>query len=169
MKIGETAWLDQHQAHLTAMVRRHGWFIQYVSGSLCAMPGCDCEDTDDDKPAFAYTIGLFGLNHPELLILGVGPQTAGGVLNDLGARVKAGHALLPGSLITFKHWPHRIVPEEVPNPQEIVLGANRYYRLEEGASVPVLQLSYDDLEGRFPWQEGYSTPSLQPRPGDFRA
>jgi hypothetical protein len=168
MKIGEIAWLDQHHAHLTAMVRKHGWFIQYVSGSMCDMPGCDCSDADEG-PAFAYTIGLFGLNHPELLILGVPPQTADGVLNDLGARVKAGAALMPGTLITFKHWPHRIVPEVVPNPDEIVFGANDYYRLEDGSSVPVLQLSYDDLEGRFPWQEGYSSPRLQPRPGDFRA
>jgi hypothetical protein len=151
------------------MIRQHGWFIQYVSGSLCAMPGCECNDSDeDDGPAFAYTIGLFGLNHPELLILGVSPQTASGVLNDLGARVKAGQSLLPGTLITFKHWPHRIVPEEVPNPHEIVLGANSYYRMTQ-ASVPVLQLSYDDLEGRFPWEEGYSMPGLQPRPGEFRA
>jgi hypothetical protein len=150
------------------MVRKHGWFIQYVGGSLCDRPGC-CDDDDDDGPAFAYTIGLFGLRHPELLILGVSPQTAAGVLNDLGQRVKAGQTLLPGSLVTFTRWPHRIVPEEVPNPQEIVLWANSYYGLPEGASVPVLQLSYDDTEGRFPWQEGYAAPSLQPRPGDFRA
>jgi hypothetical protein len=169
MTIGEIAWLDQHQAHVTAMVREHGWFIQYVSGRMCDRPGCDCGDAEEDGLAFAYTIGLFGLNHPELLILGVPPQTAGGVLNELGRRVKAGETLLPGSLITFKEWPHRIVPEEVPNPQEIVLGANGYYRMPAGTSVPVLQLSYDDVAGRFPWQEGYSAPGLQPRPGDFRA
>jgi hypothetical protein len=168
MKIGEIAWLDQHHAHLTAMVRKHGWFVQYVSGSVCDMPGCDCGGREDDGPAFAYTIGLFGLNHPELLILGVPPHTAEGVLNDLGARVKKGETLLPGTLITFKHWRHRIVPEEVPNPHEIAFGANDYYRMEE-ASVPLLQLSYDDLEGRFPWEAGYSSPGLQPRPGSFRA
>jgi hypothetical protein len=49
-----------------------------------------------------------------------------------------------------------------------VIGANSYYRMTQ-ASVPVLQLSYDDLEGRFPWEEGYSMPGLQPRPGEFRA
>jgi len=37
------------------------------------------------------------------------------------------------------------------------------------ASVPVLQLSYDDTAGRFPWEEGYATPEMQPRPGTFRA
>lgn len=36
-------------------------------------------------------------------------------------------------------------------------------------SVPVLQLSYDDIAGRFPWEDGYAAPSMQPRPGTFHA
>ena len=42
MKIGESAelaWRDQNRAHLTATIRKHGWFIQYVSGRLCDAPG----------------------------------------------------------------------------------------------------------------------------------
>jgi hypothetical protein len=33
----------------------------------------------------------------------------------------------------------------------------------------VLQLTYDDLQGRFPWEPGYAAPYLQPRPGTFGA
>ena len=37
-------------------------------------------------------------------------------------------------------------------------------------SVPVLQLTYDDKAGRFPWDVGYANaPELQPRPGTFQA
>jgi hypothetical protein len=150
------AWLDQEDAHVAATVRQHGWFIQYVGG-------------DEDVPPFAYTVGLFGLGHPELLILGVPSGTAAGVLNDLGDRVRAGDDLVPGEIITFDEWPHRIVAEPVPNPGEIVLAANRYYRRPDEQSVPVLQLSYDDKAGRFPWEEGYAAPEMQPRPGTFRA
>jgi hypothetical protein len=114
-------------------------------------------------------VGLFGLDHPELLIFGVPPETASGVLNTLGERIRSGENLIPGQLITFENWPHRIIPEVVPNPGEIVLEANRFYQRPDEASVLVLQLSYDDLEGRFPWEEGYSTPEMQPRPGTFRA
>jgi hypothetical protein len=76
---------------------------------------------------------------------------------------------MPGSLITVDAWPRRIIPEEVPNPGEIVLWSNDFYQRPPEHSVPVLQLTYDDAEGRFPWDEGYATPELQPRPGGFAA
>lgn len=161
------AWSDQYDAHIVEAVRRHGWFVQYVGGSVCSRPGCDCPQ--DDGPAFAYTIGMFGLGHPELLIFGVDPATAGGVLNDLGERIRAGAALVPGQMVEFDDWQHRIVPELLPNPGEIVFGANGFYQRPDSASVPVLQLSYDDPNGRFPWEAEYVAPELQPRPGAFRA
>src|SRR5262245_20434260 len=160
------AWLDQEDAHTAAMIRRHGWFIQYVEGSS---PDSGPDDDDMDGPSFAYTIGLFGLNHPELLIFGVSPETAGVVLNTLGNRIRSGEDLLPGSLVTIDEWHQRIIPEEVPNPGEIVLAANRYYARPPDFSVPVLQLSYDDAEGRFPGEPGHAAPEMQPRPGTFRA
>jgi hypothetical protein len=160
------AWLDQEDAHIAAMIRRHGWFINYIGGS-CGAPGCDCDDTDG--PPFAYTVGLFGLHHPELLILGAPPDVAMGVLNTLGDRIRSGEALVPGAIVTFDQWPHRIIPEHVPNPGEIVFAANRYYARPDEHSVPVLQLSYDDTAGRFPWEPGYEAPEMQPRPGAFRA
>ena len=161
------AWIDQEQARLADTIRKHGWAIQYVGGESCSRPGCNCPKTE--QPPFAYTIGLFGLAHPELLILGAGPQTSAGVLNDLGDRVREGAALLPGQLITFEGWPHRIIPEALPNPGEVLLGANAYYQRPAEYSVCALQLSYDDKEGRFPWEAGYSSPAMQPRPGTFAA
>jgi Domain of unknown function (DUF4262) len=161
------AWLDQEDAQVTAVIRRYGLFIQYVGGGMCSAPWCDGGDVA--TPPFAYTVGLFGLNHPELLVFGVPPGTAAGVLNALGDRVRSGETLLPGQLITFEEWPHHIIPEHVPNPGEIVFSANRYYQRPAEASVPVLQLTYDDMNGRFPWEPGYAAPELQPRPGRFRA
>lgn len=161
------AWLDQEDAHIAAVIRSYGWFIQYVGGGLCI------EHERAAGPAgavpFAYTVGLFGLHHPELLIFGVPPGTAAWVINELGERIRCGEPLLPGQLVTFDDWPHRIIPEEVPNPGEIVFAANRYYQRPAEASVPVLQLSYDDVAGRFPWDAGYVAPEMQPRPGTFRA
>ena len=118
---------------------------------------------------FAYTVGLFGLDHPELLIFGVQPDTAAGVLNTLGQRIRSGGAILPGQIVAFDEWPHRIIPEEVPNPGEIVFSANRFYKRPPEASVPLLQLSCDDIAGRFPWEADYAAPAMQPRPGTFRA
>lgn len=164
------AWLDQEDARVVTTIRQVGVFIQYVGGA-CSEPGCACSvDADEDGgPPFAYTVGLFGLGHPELLILGAGPQTSGAVLNELSERVRAGADLVPGELITVAEWPHRIVAEVVPNPGEIVFAANRFYQRPDEASVPVLQLSYDDTAGRFPWEPGHAGPGMQPRPGTFRA
>jgi Domain of unknown function (DUF4262) len=153
--------VDDEDTYLAGMIRHYGQFIQYVFG-------------DDDGPSFAYTIGLFDHNHPELLILGLPEETAARVLNMLGdlvrdGRVRTGRTLTPGQVITFDEWPHRIIPEPVPNPGDIVFAANRYYHRPNLYSVPVLQLSYDDRDGRFPWESGYHTPELQPRPGTFRA
>lgn len=162
------AWLDQYDAHVTAMIRRHGWFINYIGGGSCSAPGCSCRD-DADEPPFAYTTGLFGLGHPELLIFGVGPDDASYVLNNLGRRIREGNSFLPGQTIEVDGFDHRIITEIVPNPGDIVFGANDFYHRPDELSVPVLQLTYDDEEGRFPWEEAYAHPGLQPRPGSFAA
>lgn len=60
MDLKTKAWFDQYDAHVTASIRRHGRFIQYVGGDVCSRPGCPC--TGDDDPPCAYTVGLFGLN-----------------------------------------------------------------------------------------------------------
>lgn len=151
------AWLDQEDANVSAIIRRHGWFIQYVGSEGCSHPDCGCEP--GEGPPFAYTIGLFGLGHPELLIIGVPIGTAHGVLNDLGERIRGGADLVAGELITFDGWPHRIIPEPVPNPGDIVFGANRHYQRPPVFSVPALQLSYDDKAGRFRGK----TPTPRPR------
>jgi len=163
------AWADQVDAQITATIRRKGWYITYIGGGTCSRPGCEPEP--DDRPPFAYTIGLFGLNHPELLVIGVGKEVAAGVLDTLAGHVKHGGNLMSGSMITFDKdiWPHRIVPEEVPNPGDIVLWANDFYQRPPEQSLPVLQLTYDDSAGRFPWDEGFADPESQPRPGTFAA
>lgn len=161
------AWLDQEDARIKTVIRQHGWAIEYIGGGCCSVPGCD--GGGDEGPPFAYTVGLFGLGHPELLVFGLDPDTTCTLLNELGDRIRADQALIPGQMLTFEDWEHRVVPEVVPNPGEIVFTANRFYQRPDDYSVPALQLSYDDLGGRFPWEESFSAPDLQPRPGTFRA
>lgn len=162
------AWIDQAKARTTEIIRNHGWVVEYIGGSACIAPGCTGEK-ENHAPPFAYTVGLFGLGHPELLVFGLSAGAAAGVLNLFGERIRKGENLVPGQLITLPGSHHQFMIEEVPNPGEIVFGANDFYQRPAEASVPVLQLSYDDGGGVFPWDEEYAVPESQPRPGTFRA
>ena len=110
------------------------------------------------------------LGHPELVVLGVDPHTATCLLNDVGNLVRNGRDLVPGELLAFDDWPHRVTVEVVPNQAEILFAANRFAQRPDEASVPAYQLTYDDLGGRFPWEPGYANEEwIQPRPGTYRA
>lgn len=161
------AWTDQQTTDMAVTIRRFGWMIHYVGGAFCDRPGC--EPAPSDEPPFAYTTGLFGMGHPELLIVAVDSDTASLVLNGLGDRVKQGDTIMPGFITACAGWDRRILPEEVPNPGAVLLWSNLFYRRPAQHSVPALQLTYTDTEGRFPWDEGYCAAEIQPRPGSFTA
>lgn len=154
----EQAALDQYDAWARDTVRRYGWAVRYIFGDV------------GDVPPFAYTIGLYGFDHPELVLFGADYDTSVNVLNWVGERVRAGGRIEPGELLTFDDWPHRLHVLTVPNPGEIVLSANRFYGRSRDESVPALQLVWDDRWGRFPWEPDYDPPAwLQPMPGTFSA
>jgi len=153
------AWMDDEDRRTAQTIRAHGTRNEYVFG-----------DMSKREAPFAYTIGLFGLGHPELLVFGLDPRTSALLLDDVAGRVRAGEDLRTGQVVTFAGWRHRVTVEELTNPRDIVFAANRYYARTDERSVPVFQLTYDDRDGRFPWEDGYDTAAwLQPRPGTFRA
>lgn len=153
--IGVTsAWLDQEDRRTTEIVRSHGCFIQVVLAS-------------DDAPTFAYTVGLFGIGHPELLVFGLDMESAGGVLNGLYEVIRAGGDLIPGEVIAVPGCSTRVLVETLPNPGEILYAANRHYQRPSEVSVPAYQLTWD-VDGAFPWEPGYPySESKQPRPGSY--
>ena len=140
-----TAWRDQERARTREIIRRNGWKIQYVLG-------------EGRHPAFAYTVGLSGFDHPELIVFTLPPAEAAGVLNNLGERVRAGRRLGTGGPLGFgKAWPHRVRlltvrPTACAN---YLLEANSLYRSLDGTPVPALQAVFDSPAGVFPWQRGY--------------
>lgn len=155
----ELAWLDQEDKQTAEIIRKHRTFIQYVSG-----------EPESHQTSFAYTVGLFGVGHAELLVVGLPIPTAGALLNTVSGQIAAGRDLVPGEVLTFEDWAHRVTVEEVPNPAEIAFAANAFYQRPDEHSVPLVQLTYDDKDGRFPWEGGYSVPAwIQPRPGQLRA
>ena len=153
-----TAWLDQEDAHTTRMIREHRFAVIYVWGEG---PG---------EPAFGYTIGLFGLGHPELVLVGLSQEPTHHHLDRAGRLVVEGRDLVPGERLTWPDWPGSLIVETVPNPAEILFGANRFYRRPDEYSVPAYQLAWPHRDGTFPWDAGYRCgPECQPRPGTWRA
>jgi len=152
------AWLDQEDSRLARTIRAHRIAVQYV------MRG-----TESDEPPFGYTVGLFGLGHPELVVVGVGHDTASAMLNTVAELVVAGRDLMPGELVELDAE-RRLVVEVLPNPAEVLFSANRFYQRPDEFSVPAYQLTWADADGSFPWEPGYPCPpECQPRPGTWRA
>jgi hypothetical protein len=153
------AWLDQEDAHLAQTIRVHRWAVQYVG-----------EGEEPDEPAFGYTIGLYGLGHPELVVVGLGGDGAHGILGRVAGMVAEGRDLLVGELLTWPDRDGRLVVELLPNPGEVVLAANRFYQRPAEYSVPAYQLTWAHTGGVFPWDDDYPCgPECQPRPGTWRA
>ncbi|WP_138732664.1 DUF4262 domain-containing protein [Modestobacter excelsi] len=108
-----TAWLDQEDTHLAQLIRAHRWVVQYVFPGDCA----DCAEGDDEGddaceddggPPFGYTVGLFGMGHPELVVEEL--PNAGEVLfvANRHHRWPDEHSV-PASQLTWQHhdgtWP----------------------------------------------------------------
>jgi hypothetical protein len=154
-----TAWLDQEDAHLAAVIRARRWAVQYVG------PG-----ERPDEPAFGYTIGLVGLGHPELVVVGLDPDVAHALLDTVAGMVAAGRDLVPGEVLTRPGGDTGLYVERCPNPGDVVLGANRFYRRPRESSVPAYQLTWPHRDGTYPWDPGHAcAPACQPRPGTWRA
>ena len=154
-----TAWLDQEDAHLTQVIRAHRWAIQFVGAG-----------EEADEPAFGYTVGLFGLGHPELVVVGLAGRTTHAILNRVAGIVAHGRDLLAGEWLASANREDHLVVEQCPNPGDVVLAANRYYQRPAEHSVPAYQLTWCHADGLFPWDDGYACgPECQPRPGTWRA
>ena len=163
------AHFDQERRRTTEGIRRYGSWHTYVfeEPALELGPG-----TSDDAGwgAFCYTTGLYGVGHPELLVFSLDRRTSALLLNGLVDQVRRGRDLTPGEHVHVEAVGLTVLVETVPNPGEIVFAANEYWARPSEASVPVLQLTWADPGGRFPWQPGCAAPaSCQPRPGRFRA
>jgi Domain of unknown function (DUF4262) len=154
-----TAWLDQEDAHLAQVIRTRRWAVQYVGAG-----------EQPDEPAFGYTIGLFGLGHPELVVVGLRPDCTHALLEELAVVVAGGRNLLPGEVVPWPGDGRPLVVEALPNAGDVVLVANRFYQRPAEYSVPAYQLSWPTDDGLFPWDDGYPAgAACQPRPGTWRA
>lgn len=120
-----------------------------------------------ERPArrpVAYTIGLWErFNHPEVLMCGFEPLLMQRLLNDIGARVRAGERFEPGRSYgrVIRRYDVAFRGVHPDYAADHFAGALLYY---EGAAFEGVQCFLPDASGLFPWDENcdrtYAT--LQP-------
>ncbi|MFD2757023.1 DUF4262 domain-containing protein [Gulosibacter faecalis] len=119
------AWLDQEARRIAETIRTHRWAVEYIMG-------------ERETPPFAYTVGLFGLGHPELIVFGLDHSSSGQLLNSFGERILEGGDLLPGEVITPEGADTQVRVEVFPDPGAALYGANDFYHRPREYSVPAL-------------------------------
>jgi hypothetical protein len=135
-------------ARIAESVERHGWHAIAVEGT-------------EREPAFAYTIGLCAhLDHPELVVVGLGGKEGYSLLSDMVTEIRAGRTYRAEETCRdlIQGYPVMLLP--VHRTQVLCrLGyALAYYRR---ASKPhllrALQLLWPDRAGKLP-----NDPSCEP-------
>lgn len=185
------AFEDRERSMITEHIRRYGVHLTYVAPELAEGECRHCSELGDAAPEvgdqvaallggpeglpprlgqpFCYTTGLYGVGHPELVVLGLPQDASLALLNTVAHQVTGHHQdLVPGQLVP--HISLRVLVEEIPNPGMVVFHTNSYYDRPLWESAPAYQLTWTDLDGRFPWDRGHvGGPWGQPRPGTYRA
>jgi hypothetical protein len=145
--------LDDFLRRQEQIIDTVGWAVMHV------LPAAD--DPDTTTP-FAYTVGLIAHDYPELLIAGLPPEVAHGLLNDLAGRVyDKADRFTHGQRISDLIADYDAVLVEGAPIDELLpgLAIARYGR----DRVRLLQVVWPDPQGRFPWDAGYDfDPHAQP-------
>jgi hypothetical protein len=130
-----------------------GWAVMHVLPT---------EDETDTTTPFAYTVGLTAHDYPELLIAGLPPDVAHGLLNDLASRVyDKAERFTDGQRISDLIAGYDAVVVDGAPTDELLPGVAiaRYGR----DRVRLQQVVWPDPQGRFPWDTGYDfDPDVQP-------
>ncbi|MCU1361324.1 MAG: hypothetical protein JWN99_2613 [Ilumatobacteraceae bacterium] len=165
-------------ARTAAAIHTHGHMIWAVGSDECSVPGCECGP--DPRP-WSYTVGLCQVDHPELLVFGLSPGAAHGIIEWVASQHAAGRTLPVGRHheLQFKGLPFRLlgVPTRCIDPSKSVMGQwYQYYASFGPITVPdVVQVVHADRNRRFPWHADYDRasrfgqPVLQDKPTALQA
>jgi hypothetical protein len=138
-------------------IQRRGYFVQYVVA-------------DRPDPPWAYTIGFLDHDHPEVIVLGLSPESSAGILRIVHEHVVAGDRLpvgrehghdangLPFALIR--------VDDRFVDESDYLLGCHHYYAKRNGnvPEVRAVQLVWADASGHLPWEDGFDASLLRFQP-----
>ena len=111
----------------------------------------------------SYTSGLVKYDHPELLLTGLDPVLAQGLLRAAVAAVESGNQFVPGSRYPGLVRNYDIEVRPVSRFQHQVLEqTSRAYEILGLKSWSAAQLVWPDADGSYPWDWGWGGGDAQP-------
>jgi hypothetical protein len=147
---------DEKDQHLLNSIEEIGWHVLKIMA-------------DDEGPGFVYSVGLFKtFGHPEIIIIGLSPDLAHVLINNIGEDIRTGKHYNSGefydNIVTGFDCAFLQVPKMVY--RDYFGYALWYY---EETAFPVVQCIYPTTKGYFPWQKEWPEDliSLQPVLGDL--
>ena len=114
-------------------------------------------ESDGYSPRFGYSIGLYKeFNHPELIIIGLDPESTGSIINNAKEEIEKGTRFTegvnyPGFLIEL---PVQFVDVKKEHYADY-LGYAGWYN-DNSMDFPTLQIVWSDRDGKFPWEPKFN-------------
>jgi hypothetical protein len=120
-------------------------------------------DEDDTNPAFAFSIGLTRTyGQPELICFGLRSKLMHSMINEVASRYARGEVFREGARLSelIEGFDCELRPMSKARYREYLGYARWFY---DGDDFEVFQIVYPDMDGRFPWDEGFTRGDLQPQ------
>lgn len=141
---------EQMLAHIADLIEQHGWASMHVGAS-------------EEFPNFTYTIGFSDLNHPEIILTGLAPAVAQGILSGIYHEIKEqGVTFKDGDTVEkLANLPIHFLQVSEANKRNTCFLTHDHYGYW---NFSVLQMIWPDAEGNFPWNEHYETRLIPVQP-----
>lgn len=133
-----------HDEKIAWVVETNGW---------CAEPVAPVDDPP--TPGYTYTIGFeSSFHHPEVVIFGLQPVAARGLIEMVAIHIDAGGTIPDGMFVGLldNDLPAAMLPVDMSDYAELFAGATRFHGSEE---YRVCQFVWPDRNGKLPWDEDY--------------
>lgn len=140
-EVGDTYDRCDLLTRLVTLMRLHGWATRCVAET----PGW---------PAHAYTVGLFEYEAPELIVFGLPPLAADGLLGRIAGRARGGERFTHGQVLDDLYPDFRVALLDVADAGAHLPDAESFVEPvpPRQRRLRAWQVVYPDGEGRWPWQ-----------------
>lgn len=133
----------EHSAKIAWILEESGW---------CAEPVAPIEDPP--TPGYTYTIGFEDhFAHPEVVIFGLKPVAARGLIEMLALHLDAGGELPVGQFVGLldSDLPAALLPVDLDDHEVLFPMAKEF----NGRNFRMRQFVWPDKGGKMPWDEGF--------------